>query len=109
MSDRGWKQFERRASRDMGVERQPVTGERDGADNAPHPLFCFQFKLRRALPAWLFAWLKGIVATATKHQKVGVLLLKRPHMEDADALVVLRWGDWVDLHGPVHGPPGAQR
>ena len=45
----------------MGVERQPVTGERDGADNAPHPMFCFQFKLRRMIPSWLFVWLGGIV------------------------------------------------
>jgi hypothetical protein len=99
--DKGWKQFERRACRDMGVERQPVTGERHGADNAPHPLFAFQFKLRRMLPSWLFVWLAGIVATAARDGKVGVLVLKRPRLEDADALVVLRWCDWVDLHGPA--------
>jgi hypothetical protein len=100
VADRTWKAYERRACRDMGVERQPVTGERDGADNAPHPMFCFQFKLRRMLPAWLFTWLGGIVATAQRAGKVGVLVLKLPRMADADALVVLRWRDWVDLHGP---------
>lgn len=99
--DRGWKQFERRASRDMGCERQAVTGERHGADNAPHPMFCFQFKLRRCLPAWLFSWLDGIVATAARDGKVGVLVLKRPRMEDGDGLVIVRWRDWVDLHGPA--------
>lgn len=99
--DRGWKQFERRACRDMGVERQPVTGERDGADNAPHPRFAFQFKLRGAIPGWLFTWLAGIVATAGRNHKIGVLVLKRPQMDDADAVVLLRWRDWVDLHGSM--------
>jgi hypothetical protein len=101
MADCGWKAYERRCCRDMGVERQPVTGERDGADNAPHPMFCFQFKLRRMLPAWLFAWLGGIVATAERTGKIGVLVLKIPRMADADAMVVLRWRDWIDLHGSV--------
>lgn len=101
MGDRGWKAFERRQCRDMGVERQAVTGERHGADNAPHPLFCFQFKLRRMLPAWLWAWLAGIVATAQRDGKVGVLVVKRPRQRDNDAVVILRWADWVALHGPT--------
>ena len=83
----------------MGVERQPVTGERAGADNAPHPLFCFQFKLRRALPRWAWEWLAGIVATAARDGKIGVLVVKRPRQRDDEALVVLRWADWVALHG----------
>jgi hypothetical protein len=102
--DRGWKQFERRLSRDMGVERQAVTGARHGADNQPHPLFCFQFKLRRSLPRWLFTWLDGIVATAQRDDKIGVLVLKTPHQRDADALVLVRWQDWIDLHGTAPGP-----
>lgn len=110
MANKGWKQFERRASRDMGVERQPVTGiDRHGADNAPHPMFCFQFKLRRMLPAWIFLWLDGIVATATRDGKIGVLVLKSPGMEDADSLAVVRWRNWVDLHGPVKFGDGAHR
>ena len=99
MADRGWKQFERRQCRDMGVGRQAVTGERDGADNQPHPLFAFQFKLRKALPQWAWTWLAGIVATAERTGKVGVLVVKRPRQRDTDALVILRWGDWVALHG----------
>lgn len=83
----------------MGVERQPITGERDGADNATHPMFCFQFKKRNMLPAWLFAWLDGICGTAKRSDKIGVLVLKLPRMKDTDALVVLKWGDWVALHG----------
>lgn len=93
----------------MGCERQAVTGERDGADNQPHPVFAFQFKLRRSLPAWLFMWLGGITATAAKDSKIGVLVLKLPRMEDGDGLAIVRWRDWVDLHGPAKFGEGAHR
>jgi hypothetical protein len=99
MADKGWKQFERRMCRDVGVERQAVTGERDGADNQPHHLFCFQFKLRTVLPAYLWTWLAGICGTAQKAGKVGVLVVKRPRQRDTEALVILSWKDWIDLHG----------
>lgn len=100
MGDTSWKAFERRQCRDMGVERIPCTGERAGADGAT-ALFAFQFKLRRSLPLWLWTWLGGIVAHAESRGKVGVLVLKRPRQRDTDALVVLRWQDWLDLHGAV--------
>jgi hypothetical protein len=98
MSDKGWKAFERRMSRDMRVERIPVTGERCGSD-ASTSMFCFQFKNRRMLPTWLFAWLDGITGTAKRDDKIGILVLKIPRMKDSEALVVLRWSDWVALHG----------
>jgi hypothetical protein len=88
MADKGWKAFERRMARDVGTER-----------------FCFQFKLRRVLPAYLWEWLGGIVASAARSGKVGVLVVKKPRQQDADALVVLRWQDWVDLHGKSDAKP----
>jgi hypothetical protein len=82
-------------ARAMGTERIPVTGERDGAD-AQTPLFAFQFKLRRTIPAWLFSWLAGICGHAQGKQsgQVGVLVLKSPGMLDRESLVILRWADW---------------
>lgn len=99
MSDRGWKQFERRLCRDVGVERQAVTGERDGADNQPHSVFCFQFKLRKVLPVYLWDWLAGIRGTAQRSGKTGILVVKRPRQRDTEALVILSWGDFIDLTG----------
>lgn len=90
-------------ARDMGTERIPVTGERHGAD-AANGMFCFQFKMRRMLPSWLFTWMDGICGNAQTHGKIGVLVLKVPRMQDADALVVLRWKDWHALHGNSHEP-----
>ena len=104
MSDRGWKQFERRCAKDMGTTRIAVTGERAGAD-ARTALFKFQFKLRKMLPDWVFEWLDGICQAAGDGQ-VGVLVIKTPRMKDADAIVLLRWKDWVDLHGSKPQPGG---
>ena len=98
MPTSSWKASERRMARDVGTERIPVTGERHGADFADG-IACYQLKVRRMLPAWLWAWLGGIQGTAAKQGRVGVLVLRVPRMRDEDALVVLAWRDWVALHG----------
>jgi hypothetical protein len=63
------------------------------------PMFHCQLKLRNSLPAWLWDWLSGIRGDATPAGKVGVLILRKPRQEDVDALVVMSYGDFVDLHG----------
>jgi hypothetical protein len=96
-----WKSYERRVAADLGGKRIPVTGiDRAGAD-VECPMFSVQIKLRNSLPDWLWSWLGGIVATARTQQKIGILVLRTPRMKDADALVVLRFSDFQDLHGKV--------
>lgn len=97
--DKGWKKFERRVSRDHGVERQAVTGERDGSDCQVHPLFCLQMKLRKAIPKSIREWSDSICRAAAKDDKIGVLIVKEPGLHDDNALVVLKYRDWVSLHG----------
>lgn len=99
MADKGWKQFERRVARDHGVERQPVTGERDGSDAMPHPMFALQMKLRKSIPKCIRDWSDSVCRTAQRDHKIGVLIVKEPGKHDENALVVLRYGDWIDLHG----------
>ena len=108
MSDKGWKQFERRVSRDHGVERQPVTGERDGSDAMPHALFCFQMKLRKSIPKCIREWSDSIHRSAQRAGKIGILIVKEPGLHDENALVVVRYRDWVDLHGTKDVPTEAQ-
>jgi len=50
-------------------------------------------------PSWIFEWLEGIVGNAKPKEKIGVLVLRRPNQPRRKSLVVLRWDDWVDLHG----------
>lgn len=105
MSEKGWKRAERMLARDVGSERIPVTGEREGADFASDA-FSYQLKVRRSLPAWLFRWIDGIRANATGTGRTGVLVLNLPRRPRRDALVVLRWEDWVAEHG-TRGVPAA--
>jgi hypothetical protein len=99
MTARGtWKAFERQIASDLKGRRIPVTGiDRHGAD-VETPMFHAQAKLRKSLPAWLFDWLSGICGT-TPAGKIGILILRTPRMRNADALVVMRFSDFVDLHG----------
>ncbi len=96
-----WKAAERRVATDLGGARIPVTGiDRDGADVVT-PMFHCQVKLRKALPTWLWGWLSGIQGDAKPHGKVGILILKKPRQKDTEGLVVMSYGDFVDLHGTV--------
>ncbi len=61
MTDRGWKQFERRLALALGNERIPVTGERDGAD-FEDALFCYQAKKQRTFPGYVADWLDRVRA-----------------------------------------------
>lgn len=98
MSDKGWKKFERRVAHDHGCERIPVTGERHGAD-ARNSMFSFQTKLRKAIPKCVREWSDQICATAARDGTIGVVIMKEPKMHDNNALVIVRYRDWVALHG----------
>lgn len=96
-----WKAQERRIADDLNGKRIPVTGiDRDGADVVT-PLLLVQSKLRKSLPAWLWAWLNPIAAEANQQGRVGILVLRTPRMRNADALVVLKYSDFVSLHGAL--------
>lgn len=93
-----WKAFERQIASDCGGRRIPVTGIDRADRDVEAGMFWIQAKLRKSIPAWLFDWLGGICG-ACPEGKVGVLILRTPRMKNADALVVLKYRDWVALHG----------
>ena len=99
MSDRAWKAFERRLARQLGTHRIPVTGERAGAD-FEDPVFVYQAKKRRTFPGYVAEWLDQTRTTAAARspEKVGVVILQRPRGRDGDALVIVAFRDWCDLH-----------
>jgi hypothetical protein len=98
MKNRSWKAAETRFARDVGQERKPCDGTRDGAD-FEDGLACYQLKVRKSISGQLWDWLTGIQGHAKDKGKVGVLVLKRPRGEDSEAIVMLSWKQWVDLHG----------
>ena len=75
-----------------------MTGERHGAD-FEDPTFAYQVKVRRALPTWLFRWLEGIIGRAAATGRTGVLVLNTPRSPRRNALVCLRWSDWLAVQG----------
>lgn len=93
-----WKGWEWRVGKQLGGQRIPVTGiDRFGADVVT-PMFHCQLKLRNSLPSWLWSWMGGICST-TPDGKVGILILRKPRQDNAEALVIMRYGDFVQLHG----------
>lgn len=98
MKSGSWKAAENRFARDMGTNRKPCDGSRAGADWET-TMFCFQLKYRNRFPGSWWEWLSGIVAKAAESGRIGVLVLNKPRGRDQEALVVVRWADWVALHG----------
>ena len=97
MSDRAWKAFERRLARQLGTRRLPCDGSRAGADFVDG-MFAYQAKLGRRCPAYLREWLAGIVAAGNHRGLVGVVVWKPKGTQDREALVLVRFRDWCDLH-----------
>ena len=94
-----WKRFETRIAKAIGGRRIPVTGiDRHGAD-VVNPMFHVQAKRRKGMPGYVREWLDGICAEAKPHDKVGVVIWTEPGMRDAEAVVMLKYRDWVSLHG----------
>jgi hypothetical protein len=92
-----WKSYERRVAKDLNGQRIPVTGiDRHGADVIT-PMFAVQVKRRQGLPGYLRDWLGGICSTA--NGKVGIVIWNELGKRDGEAVVVMRYCDFIDLHG----------
>lgn len=99
----GWKAFERRCAKRLGGQRRPVTGLDRGDGDVFTAMFEIQNKLRAGQPEYLTRWLAEICRTAAARGRIGVVVWKEPGRgkDDGDALVVMRFRDFVDLHGTV--------
>ena len=112
--DTRWKAFERRCAERMGGRRRPVTGIDRGDGDAFTSMFELQCKLRIGQPDYLKRWLRDIVAAAKTRNRVGVVVWKEPGehgargVGDDNALVVMRWADFVDLHGDPRKEPNGR-
>lgn len=82
----------------MGTERNPNTGL--PCADADTDLFAMQIKTRLSLPGWLWAAVDQARGDAGGKVPIVVLSEVRPGVK-ARRLVVVEWGDWLDLHGPA--------
>jgi hypothetical protein len=101
MTDKVWKAFERRCAERLGGRRRPVTGLDRGDGDVFNNMFEAQCKLRTGQPDYLKRWLDSIVRTAKDRGRIGIVIWREPGRGkvDDDALVVMRFSDFVDLHG----------
>lgn len=85
----------------MNGKRRPVTGLDRGDGDVFTPMFEIQCKAREGQPDYLERWLSEICRTAAERQRIGVVVWKTPGRgrPDGDALVIMRFRDFVDLHG----------
>lgn len=67
-------------------------------------MFAAQVKLGYHEPGYLRSWLTQIVGHAERLGKVGIVIWKPRRVRDENALVILRYADWLALHGHVESP-----
>ena len=106
MTARGtWKRRERDVAKAIGGQRIPVTGiDRHGAD-VQHELFAVQVKHGRRRPQHLRDWLDGICGQAHAGQ-VGIVVWADNNERLGDAVVLMRFSDFQDLHGSPSSEEG---
>ena len=99
--DKTWKAAERKHAKALGLERIPVSGrqrDKHGAD-FEDGLVMYQMKHGYTQPGYMKGWLLGICATAFRHNKLGAVIWQKKFGRMKDSLVVMRFEDWVQLHG----------
>lgn len=104
-----WKKFERECARDVGVERNPCDGSREQAD-FDDAMFRYSAKRRKdCLPKEILEWLDRaqLAALAEGKGRVPVVVIQRRGFNRGEAVVLLRWADWRELHAPVGRGEGA--
>lgn len=104
MTDKTWKQFERRIAKRVGGRRLGPTGT-DTAD-VVSPWLVVECKHRSTLPAWVQKALDKARRNAEPDQ-LGLAVLHEKGTRDVDSLVVLSLGDFLAWFDPVpRGPDG---
>ena len=97
MTDKTWKNVERKVALYFGGERVPITGrQRGSAPDVLHPDLSIEVKHRKALPDWILEAMEqaemsrtnGQIAVAILHPKGGTI---------AESLTVLRCSDMMGM------------
>ncbi len=101
MPDFTWKAAERRHAKALGLERIPVSGrQRDiGGADFEDGLVCFSMKHGYTQPGYIKGWLIAICNHAASKDKLGAVIWQKKFGKMKDSLVVMRFSDWVQLHG----------
>lgn len=101
MTDKLWKQAERRIASLLGGERVPVTGRRRGdAPDIEHAQFAVEVKHRQSLPSWLMDAMNQ-ADECNPGDKISVVILHEKGKNYGESLVLLRLSDVIILKNQI--------
>ena len=99
MSDKAWKQTERKIAAILGGRRVPITGRQRGdVPDIAHDWLSPEVKHRQKLPAWIHDAMNQAVSAAKSDQLPIVVLHEKGKSHTSD-LVVIQLGDFQDWFG----------
>lgn len=80
--------------------------DKHGADNQGHnPFLVIQCKLDKSLPKYIGDTVRGTATKAATQQKLGITVWKEPGLHDKNGVVMLRYDQWREWFGDLHGKP----
>jgi hypothetical protein len=101
MTDKTWKQIERKVAGYLGGQRVPVSGRQRGdSPDIDHPWLSLEVKHRKTLPGWLADAMDQADKSAQGHQ-LPLVVLHQQQQRIADSYCVVRLKDFVEWFGDV--------
>lgn len=113
MTDKLWKQVERRVAELLGGKRVPITG-REGSD-IKHPWLAIEVKQRKAkIPAYIRKWINQAVVGAAVDRihnsqdalhghRLPIVVWHEKDTRHADDIVMMRMSDFIAWFGDSNG------
>jgi hypothetical protein len=99
VSDKRWKRRERQVAKVFGGKRVGPAGFNTA--DVTHPLLSISVKSRKALPAWAMACLEEARGFRDSNGKAPAVILIGKGMRIRDGILVMRLGDFEQLHGAI--------
>ena len=97
MTDKAWKQCERRVAKYIGGERVPITGRQRGdAPDIKHNWLVPEVKYRKKLPEWIHDAMRQAVAAVRRPSQVPCVILCEKGKDTADSYIIFKLKDAKD-------------
>lgn len=98
MTDKTWKQIERKVAALLGGVRVPVSGRQRGdSPDVLHPTFSIEVKHREHLPAWLFDAMQQAEASK-RNEQIPLVVLHQKGVPVPSSFAVVRLVDLIELY-----------
>ena len=102
MSDKGWKQFERRIAKALGGQRRgpDVSDAEGGKTDVIHDAWGVECKLLARAGHGDILEACRQAERNSKGSQMPIAIVKRKRDRDEDSLVAMRLGTWLEWYGP---------